>query len=53
MLIFLYIDIKHFQHLEMRKKNSKLNFTKNRQATKNLKFHSPDWASAQKVRLYH
>ena len=33
MLIFLCICIKHSQHLEMRKNNSKLNFTKNRWAS--------------------
>ena len=33
MLIFLCICIKHFQHKEMRKNNSKLNFTKNCRAS--------------------
>ena len=32
-LIFLCICIKHFQHEEMKKNNSKLNFTKNRRTT--------------------
>ena len=32
-LIFLCICIKHFQHEEMRKNNSKLNFTKNRRTS--------------------
>ena len=40
--ISLYIYIKHSQHYEMRKNKSQ-----------NVLFHSPNWASAEKVRLHY
>ena len=62
MLILLLIYIKHFQHWEIRKNKSKLNFTKNRQATwfscRRLKISkisiSLAWlGECSKIRLHH
>ena len=62
MLTFLCICIKHSQHYEMRKNDSKLNCMKNHRVywfshgrikSQNVLSHLPDWVSAEKARLHH